>query len=389
MNFKIGIIVKMNIISEKWVEHRVSTPGRHNFLPYYTTSPWSADESYFVFYSVLPDFSRVWLGTYAITGGETIERELSSWNGRAARIDAESGPRHDCGGRVVEEELLASVFLPEQEKMLIPRGNELRLVSLNDGSDVRCYQYGDEEFRIGGPGTLSLDGRYVAFGLYRPNWGTPNCSRMVVLDTRDWSETSSFDFGEFFANHFQFTERPDWMIYAHEGPTENIADRVNLLNWRTGERKLLHAHVRDEKTGRILECIGHEKAAGPVVAAVRYPVSDLPGGMMILNFNGGSRLADADDYWHCSGTPDGRIFTLDTMWWGHSRRRKENQMDIILLNLPDGTKQILRTIHSNPERQFRHPHPQPNRDGTRVLFIQNARDCQDHASIGLLVRKSE
>ena len=34
-------------------------------------------------------------------------------------------------------------------------------------------------------------------------------------------------------------------------------------------------------------------------------------------------------------------------------------------------------------------HPQPNRDGTRVLFIQNARDCQDHASIGLLIRKTE
>ena len=92
MKFKIGIIVKMNIISEKWVEHRVSTPGRHNFLPYYTTSPWSADESFFVFYSVLPDFSRVWLGTYSVAGGETSSAVSAGLGVRSMRIWQEIEP---------------------------------------------------------------------------------------------------------------------------------------------------------------------------------------------------------------------------------------------------------------------------------------------------------
>ena len=49
----------MKMVSSSWNEQRIQIPGRMTFLPYYTSSPWGENEAYFLFYSTLPDFSRV------------------------------------------------------------------------------------------------------------------------------------------------------------------------------------------------------------------------------------------------------------------------------------------------------------------------------------------
>ena len=36
------------------------------------------------------------------------------------------------------------------------------------------------------------------------------------------------------------------------------------------------------------------------------------------------------------------------------------------------TKEIVKTIHSDPKQQYRHPHPQLNATGNRLLFIENS-----------------
>ena len=99
----------MKMVSSSWNEQRIQIPGRMTFLPYYTSSPWGKNEAYFIFYSALPDFSRVWLHTWSPDEGRiTAEFELTAWNG--------------LDGLLVSELLLSAVLLPEQRQLLCREG---------------------------------------------------------------------------------------------------------------------------------------------------------------------------------------------------------------------------------------------------------------------------
>ena len=111
----------MKMVSSSWNEQRIQIPGRMTFLPYYTSSPWGKNEAYFIFYSALPDFSRVWLHTWSPAEGRiTAEFELTAWNG--------------LDGLLVSELLLSAVLLPEQRQLLLPLREKLYAVSVDDGS---------------------------------------------------------------------------------------------------------------------------------------------------------------------------------------------------------------------------------------------------------------
>lgn len=113
--------------------------------------------------------------------------------------------------------------------------------------------------------------------------------------------------------------------------------------------------------------------AGETVCAVRYPVSVLPGALITMNLDGsGCGALDCDDYWHSSCNADGTVFAMDTMWWGCTKRKTPLEMDIIRIDRKAGTKEIVKTIHSDPKQQYRHPHPQLNAAGNRLLFIENS-----------------
>ena len=110
----------MKMVSSSWNEQRIQIPGRMTFLPYYTSSPWGKNEAYFIFYSALPDFSRVWLHTWSPDEGRiTAEFELTAWNG--------------LDGLLVSELLLSAVLLPEQRQLLLPLREKLYSVSVDDG----------------------------------------------------------------------------------------------------------------------------------------------------------------------------------------------------------------------------------------------------------------
>jgi len=377
-----------------WSEARVVMPGRHAFLPYYTTSPWSCNGDFFVFFSVSPDFSDPQLyAYYPATGSVKLLSELAGWRGRAAKMMAAMAKTDQKladgsvmqGARFVEEELLTSVFLPKLGKMLIPRGHELFSISIADGSESKFYSYADARYRIGGPGQSDDAGKRVVFGAFYPVNCTPASSVMLILDAASGKEMFRHDFGSFFANHYQFTHLDNELIFAHEGPTEGIPDRVNLIDIATGKTRVMHHHIR--QNGELVEYIGHEKVAGKVVGAVRYPVSKIPGGLLIMDRDGHCQLADADDYWHCAGTADGSDFFMDTMWWGNTRRKTKNVFDIVHFNAKTKEKEILRTFAAEPVSQFRHPHPQPDATGKHVLFIQCG-ETPDYAGIALLTRQN-
>lgn len=98
---------------------------------------------------------------------------------------------------------------------------------------------------------------------------------VTVFDAATFAEVGACEFHGFHAAHFQFIGDSEWLLFAHEGKTEGISDRLNRLNWRTGERQVLHRH-ETAPDGTLLECIGHEMTGGDTVCAVRYPVSRLP-----------------------------------------------------------------------------------------------------------------
>lgn len=346
-----------------WFEQRIQLPGRMTFLPYYTTSPWGKEEAYFVFFSALPDFTGLRLHAWSPSEQRiTAEVSLDRWNGIPLKV--------------VSEELLTSVFLPDQEALLLPRAAELYRVSLHGGEPELVYRHHDSAMRIGGPGNRSTDGTLAAFGAYSLEAGTPERAELLVLDTKTLECRADLHFHGFFANHFQFQRDTDWLIFAHEGATETIPDRINRINWKTGEKQNLHRHEMSAD-GKLLECIGHEMTAGNTICAVRYPVSVLPGALVVMELDGSNYQAfDCDDYWHSSCNADGSVFAMDTMWWGNTKRKTEKEFDIIRIDRAAGTKEIVKTVHSDPSWQFRHPHPQLNAAGNRMLFIENS-DADD------------
>lgn len=137
----------MKMVSSSWNEQRIQIPGRMTFLPYYTSSPWGKNEAYFIFYSALPDFSRVWLHTWSPDEGRiTAEFELTAWNG--------------LDGLLVSELLLSAVLLPEQRQLLLPLREKLYSVSVDDGSAEMVWALPDASLRLGGPGN-PFEGRRI------------------------------------------------------------------------------------------------------------------------------------------------------------------------------------------------------------------------------------
>lgn len=365
----------MQIIQQKWREQRLHFSGRHTFLPYYTGSPWLAGEERFLFFSVTPEFDHPRLGIYnPATRNVEIQFDLRSWDGGI--------PDHTA------DALYGSCLWREQNRILIPRGAELYSVALETGECrlVRREDPGDGN-RICGPGTISPDGKYCAIPFYRPPRLRPSRSEMLIFELPDFRLIRRHDFGDFVANHFQFLADSEYIMYAHEGPTRTIFDRINRIHWPSGRRECLHRHLCDLDSGELLECIGHEMAARLAnrICAVRYPDSRIRAAVLLLDQDGTNcRELDCDDYWHVSCTPDGTVLAADTMWWGRSRRRTPNQMDIIRLDTCAGTREIVKTVHSIDKGQHRHPHPQLDSTGRRLLFMENSPDSDQLASVTLM-----
>lgn len=364
----------MQIIQQHWREQRLAVPGRHTFLPYYTNPPWLAGEERFLFFTTAPDFSRPQLGIYN-PALQRIEQqiELSGWE----KIKPE----------FLVDTLIGSTFWHEKNQLLVPCGPDLYGISLLSGEKQLLWQ--EEQERdgwIGGTGTISPDGKFYSLLFLHPPRTAPARGEMLVFELPDFRLIRRHDFGSFLVSHFQFLADPEYIMYAHEGPTRTIFDRLNRIHWPSGRRECLHRHLCDLDSGELLECIGHEMAAsrGNLICAVRYPDSRIRSAILLLDQDGANcRELDCDDYWHVSCNPDGTVLAADTMWWGHSRRRTEHQMDIIRLDTRARTKEIVKTVHSVPSGQHRHPHPQLDSTGRRLLFMENSPESDQLASITL------
>lgn len=364
----------MRIIQQQWREQRLHFPGRHTFLPYYTGSPWLAGEESFLFCSVTQEFRHPRLGICS-----TVSRGVEKWIELADWNDEDPG----C----IIDDLTNSALRRESEEVFVPRGASLYTVSLRTGECrlLRREEPGDGNW-FSGPAAFSADGRYCALPFYSPPRRCPARTEMLLFELPEFRLIRRYDFGNFMTSHFQFQRDPEYIQYAHEGQTQTIFDRINRIHWPSGRRECLHRHLCDLDSGELLECIGHEMAAQQAdrICAVRYPDSRIRAAILLLDQDGANcREFDCDDYWHVSCTPDGNILAADTMWWGRSRRRTPNRIDIIRLDTRARTKEIVKTVHSIDKGQHRHPHPQLDSTGRRLLFMENSPESDQLASVTL------
>jgi hypothetical protein len=263
---------------------------------------------------------------------------------------------------------LSSVVLSESNQIVIPIKNQLFLMNIDrDSAPELLFEY-DKKYSLGGALAVDHSQRYLVTrrGIYKEEE-----SLFVFYDLENRTILKEIEM-PFFSNHMQFLENPDWIMFAHEGPAEEVSDRVNTLNWRTGEIFNAYKQQHNDK-GELIEFLGHEMNAGNNAVVVRYPLSLTKGfGLVCIDLlERKGELVDQDDYWHSSITASGNRFFMDTMWWGNSSRNKENYCDIIMYDNNTKEKFLLDTAYMPYHIQCYHPHPAGTAKGEKVLFINS------------------
>lgn len=337
-----------NIVLE---ERKIGFPGYDNFVPYYTNTSWTLEDDAFYFFSVKHGGNIPALCIYHVDT-DTSER----------LFDITIKPE---GNETAVPGLGLGVLLPERDLFLFPMEGVFAAVNVKTGEQKICFTY-DKTCAYGG-NCISPDERYFCYSAYYREKGTTD---IFVIDTitPEWQIVFCKTLN-MYANHVQFFPNGEDILFAHEGPTQQIPDRLNTLNWKTGETRCLHQHIRNEN-GDQIECVGHEHVAGNKVLAVRYPDSQMEFGIIVVDpADGSCELVDQGDYWHAASSQDGTRFVMDTMWWGNSRRRTPNLFDVTLYDSVKKKRYVLKTFAAEPLNiQRYHVHPHFNRAGNMVIY---------------------
>ncbi len=359
----------METSSPKVTDKRlIGYDGAVNFIPYYTTDVWSADGSYFIFYSCRD--GRISLNRYYPDADryETI-LDMAAWTPTfAAKADPYAA-------------FVVSGHARNSETVLLPCDNRLCHVSI-PGKSMRVSQAefpGDA--MLSGPFHVSDDGRYLTGVEYRRGEAAPEKTTIFVYDIAREAVVFRKAFA-FWANHPQFFRDSGRILFCHEGKTEGIPDRLHLLEWEKNVHYSIYPQRHNDR-GEQSECIGHEMPAGDKVIAVRYPVSKMPdcGIILVDPQTKAGQLLDHDDYLHVASDAAGSRFVMDTCWWGNTTRKAVNQSDVILFDDRMKTKTLLATVCCEMKNQIYHVHPRLNPAGDIVLCTAKESECSDRAKI--------
>lgn len=352
--------------TNKWKQTRIQVKdGDVLFIGYYSMNFWGANDEYFIFQSQQKgEKNRVFCKFYL--KDKRIEKCYAT-NGSYA-------------------------FSHTRNTLYVVKKSKIYKVDLNEKEpkEVLFYEYPVESIGLGGPFEISPDESKMAFGAYRRNANKNEKlthSLCVVIDLNSGKKLHErLVEGVYHANHWIYLRDNRRVMYAHEGTTNTIADRINLIDPVSGNKKILHQHLINKETGQVLEHIGHEMRGGNTVCAVRYSCSELPGAIVAMDTDGSNyRIIDYDSYWHCSCNPNtGEIFVGDTMWWGkNSIRKTKNHGYIIRLDTKKGTKEVIKEVAVSTHGS-RHPHPSTNGDGSKVLFSEPSDFDANRNSITLM-----
>ncbi|MFI6386813.1 oligogalacturonate lyase family protein [Nonomuraea sp. NPDC050547] len=171
---------------------------------------------------------------------------------------------------------------------------------------------------------------------------------------------------EWFANHPHHSPHDeDWLAYSHEGPANEIGDRV--WAYHQGERR----RVFDQRG----MAAGHERwmfhDLGALVCV--YGVSERgPRGLYAVHPDGrpARLVSEGERIWHCDISRDGRHAVVDTTGphdepgrgWDDARQIS----DVLLIDVATGEQTFL--ARTGADTHPRHPHPIFTPDGSAVLY---------------------
>jgi hypothetical protein len=221
--------------------------------------------------------------------------------------------------------------------------------------------------------SISADGKRALLGQANQ---TSNGFVMVDVETGRELHRMQWDW---YANHFHFSPfDASWVGFCHEGPTENIPDRVQIWHAQYAPQgRCIFDQEPDAQGVRL--CVGHERWNYHEVSAlaVAYGVSPHgPRGLWKLDPQGPARLiSEANRDWHCNISRDGRYAVVDTTgpydlpgcgWENH-----QNISDILLVDMRTGQRTHLARTKLGA-KQHCHPHPAFSPDGRWIVFNECA-----------------
>lgn len=349
-------------VKRNWKEHTLQLENRHVMRAYYTSNSFGKDNKTVVCYSHDKDFNDPRVHIYDIAQSKFVkEVKLEKmFSGQNCTLGANYSASQNC--------------------VYLTRYNKIYKVNLNDGKTSVFFEHPLKTAALHS-GDINRAETLMVMGVYVNNpdkKGQYSYLGFCVIDLKTGKAIKDVGMGNyrFVANHFQFMDdNPDYIMYAHEGETSTIPDRINRINWKTGWHKILHNHYLDKNNGSLIECIGHEMTGGNKIAAVRYSVSKIPGALVAMNTDGSDyKVVDYDNYWHCAINADGTVYVADTMWWGNTKRvsgdKKNPKAWIILLDSKTKTKEVLKSFRGENKHNYYHPHPAVSSDGRLVYFSE-------------------
>jgi len=339
-----------------------------NFLPYYTSDVWSRDEKYFVFYCQKD--GRISLNTYS-PGKDSYERVLD--------LDRWASSAFSKKDRYAD--MVCSSLVRDTETVLISFDNQICHVSIPGKSVHFSKAKFPEGTLLTGPFNVSQDGKYLTGVNLTNSDALPKKTSLFVYEITTEEIVFLKEF-EFWANHPQFFANSDRILFCHEGATERIPDRMHLLEWRLGLHYPIYPQQHNTE-GELIECIGHEMIAGDKAITVRYPVSKMASGAIILvdPMTKNGEVLDHDDYMHVASNAAGDLFVMDTCWWGNTVRKTDAESDVILFDNRTKEKSILATVCCTMNNQAYHVHPRLNMKGDIVLCSSKESVSSDNAKI--------
>lgn len=351
---------------------KIGIEKQTNFLPYYTNSPWSIDEQFFIFFS------------QTITGGKPSLNKYILKTGKIQKI-AELDFLECDNLDKQEQMMLCSVYNPESNQIFIPFKNLIVKLEITTGkaSEFFCC---DSSWSTGGPLCISKENNFICFGryLYNHSGKFPVKNYIMVVKISNGEVLLEKEI-PFWGNHFQFTSNGDQVLLAHEGPCMEISDRLNIFDISSGKFVNIYNQQKDKK-GKLLEAVGHEKVFSDGIVAVRYPDSLLSSGILVVDPNKKSgQIVDYGDYWHCSASELGDKFIMDTMWWGNSKNKVEYESEIVIFEPATKVKTKIFRSKLGSARQIHHPHPQLNRLGNKALLINSSISNHECASSNIIL----
>ncbi len=293
--------------------------------------------------------------------------------GNIVRYDTVTGQSHLLldngvwpGGVVASNDLL---YLFEEQELFC-------LDSWSGARRVICRL--EDNCTFHGPLSITNDGRTA--GVYWLENSQEWVVAVIDIATGKITDAARPQFADPFpiANHAMINPvDPTLIFYSHEGPTEQIADRLWVANVTTGKSYNVFPQKRD-KGGKHLEFVGHEMWAhdGLGLYFVKYAHSpDKPTGIYYVDLAGEYHTFVNGDYlyWHVGTSPDGRYAVADTQEAGQSK--------IVLIDLETRQSQLLcellcRGIHPG------HPHPSFSPDSQKIVFTYA--DEQDRLWVGVI-----